>query len=234
MIKIDVLASGSAANCYRIDDGKTALLLECGTSIKKIRQGLGFKLQGISACLVTHEHGDHSAAVKEILKAGITVYTSSGTAIALGIAEDFNCTIIESMKQKHIGSWLVLPFPVQHDAAEPFGFLLANEDGDKLLFITDAAQVTGRFKGITHLMIEANYCPKILAENAASGRINQAMSDRVRFSHLSIEEILEFVRDMDTSRLTEIHLLHGSDANSDSASFRQRVMAAAGVPVHVY
>jgi len=233
MIKIDVIASGSAANCYRVDDGKTALLLECGTTIKKIRQGLKFKLQEVAACLVTHGHSDHSLSAKDIIKAGITVMTSAGTAHELGIADDFNCTILEPMKQKQVGSWLVLPFPVQHDAAEPFGFLLANEEGDKLLFITDAAQIPGTFKGITNLMIEANYCPRILAENSASGRISKAMAGRVLFSHLSIRDVLEFVTAMDKSRLQSIHLLHGSDANSDSAEFRRLVMEAAGVPVTV-
>jgi len=234
MILIDVLASGSSGNCYRIDNGKTVLLLECGTSVKKIRQGLKFKLQDVAACLVTHCHLDHALAAKDMLKAGITVMTSDGTANALGIAEEFNCTILEPMKQKQVGTWLVLPFPVQHDAAEPFGFLLKNlEDGDKLLFITDAAQIPGTFQGISHMMIEANYCPQILADNSASGRVNKTMADRVRFSHLSIDDVLEFVKAMDKSSLKEIHLLHGSDANSDSADFRRRVAAATGVPTFV-
>lgn len=41
---IKVLGSGSKGNCYLIDDGSTSLLLECGIPIKRIREGLGFRL----------------------------------------------------------------------------------------------------------------------------------------------------------------------------------------------
>jgi phosphoribosyl 1,2-cyclic phosphodiesterase len=56
MIQIKPLASGSGGNCYKIDDGKSSLLIEAGLPIKKIKQGLNYKLSEIEGCLISHEH----------------------------------------------------------------------------------------------------------------------------------------------------------------------------------
>ena len=55
-MNIKVIGSGSSGNCYRIDDGKTALLIECGLPIKKIKEKLNFNLTGICGCLLSHSH----------------------------------------------------------------------------------------------------------------------------------------------------------------------------------
>lgn len=56
MIAITPLASGSTGNCYKISDGRTPLLLECGIKYKDIQKGCGFKLREIVGCLISHEH----------------------------------------------------------------------------------------------------------------------------------------------------------------------------------
>ena len=56
MVEFAPFASGSSGNCYRITDGRTPLLLECGISIDRIRKGCGFRLSEIKACLISHEH----------------------------------------------------------------------------------------------------------------------------------------------------------------------------------
>jgi phosphoribosyl 1,2-cyclic phosphodiesterase len=56
MIEIAPYASGSRGNCYRVTDGRTPLLLECGIKIDQIRKGCGYRLSEIKACLISHEH----------------------------------------------------------------------------------------------------------------------------------------------------------------------------------
>jgi phosphoribosyl 1,2-cyclic phosphodiesterase len=56
MIEFTPYASGSRGNCYRITDGRTPLLLECGIPYKEIQKGCGFGLSEIRACLISHEH----------------------------------------------------------------------------------------------------------------------------------------------------------------------------------
>jgi len=55
-MEILVIASSSRGNAYRISDGKTSLLLECGVPAREIQKALQFQLHKIDGCLITHEH----------------------------------------------------------------------------------------------------------------------------------------------------------------------------------
>lgn len=56
-MQIEVLGTGSSGNCYKISNGKFALLLECGLPFKVIQKKLNYKLtREVDACLITHEH----------------------------------------------------------------------------------------------------------------------------------------------------------------------------------
>ena len=55
-MEIKVLASGSSGNCYILQAEGNSIMLECGIPIKRIREGGGFRLHEIQACLVSHSH----------------------------------------------------------------------------------------------------------------------------------------------------------------------------------
>jgi phosphoribosyl 1,2-cyclic phosphodiesterase len=55
-MKIKTIGSSSRGNCYKISDGKTTILIECGISLKKTRESLDFKLMEVEGCLISHEH----------------------------------------------------------------------------------------------------------------------------------------------------------------------------------
>ncbi|MGG1595603.1 MBL fold metallo-hydrolase [Terribacillus saccharophilus] len=232
MIDIKVLATGSTGNCYRITDGSTPLLLECGIRYKAIQQALNYKVSEIQGCLITHEHKDHCAGVQEVMKRGIPVYMSQGTADAID-TDIFHPRIVKSKDQFKIGTWTIMAFDVQHDVSEPIGFLLANQAGEKLLFATDTYYIRYRFKGLTHLMVECNYSIDILNKNINSGRVHKAMRSRLIRSHFSLENMKEFLRANDLSKLQSVHLLHLSDSNSDEALFKEEVQKITGTIVHV-
>ena len=73
MIDIKVIGSGSSGNCYLANINGTQILLECGLPFKTIQKALGYKTSDILACLITHEHIDHSKATKDVIKNGIDV-----------------------------------------------------------------------------------------------------------------------------------------------------------------
>ena len=232
MIEITTLATGSTGNCYHISDGHSSLLLECGINFKQIQRALNFKTSNIAGVLVTHEHKDHSKAVKDVADRGLDVYMSVGTKDSLGI-EHHRIRTLTNKQAIKVGTWTVLPFDVQHDATEPFGFLIANQDGDKLLFATDTYYIKYKFSGLTHLMIECNYSQRILNENVESGRVPEFLMYRVMQSHFSLENLLVFLKANDLSKVQEIHLLHLSDSNSDEKLFKQEVQKATGKLVYV-
>ncbi len=229
---IKVLASGSKGNCYRISDGYTALLLECGIPYKDIQRGLNFRVSEIAGCLISHEHQDHCKAVRDIIKAGIDCYMSQGTKKALGV-DGHRVKAIEAKRQLEIGTWTVLPFETQHDAAEPLGFLLSNKVGEKCLYITDSYYCKYRFNNLNYIMVECNYSIDILNENIRAGKVYQAQKNRILKSHFSLENVKDFLRANDLSQVREIWLLHLSDGNSDAKRFKQEIQELTGKMVFV-
>ncbi|NJP37898.1 MBL fold metallo-hydrolase [Alkalicoccus luteus] len=227
MIEITTLATGSKGNCYHITDGSTALLLEAGIPYKEIRRKLNFQTTKIKGCLISHEHQDHCKAVTDVAKAGINIYMSQGTADALG-ATGHRIKPVKAKQQYQIGTWTILPFDVEHDVSEPYGFLLASSNGAKVLFATDTYYIRYKFKGLTHLLLECNYSLEILNENIATGRVHRGMKKRLIRSHFSLENVKEFLKANDLTQLQEIWLLHLSDSNSNEAAFKKEIQELTG------
>ena len=232
MIAITPLASGSSGNCYRVSDGRTPLLLECGIPYKEIQKNLKFRVSEIAGCLVTHEHQDHCKAVRDLMKAGIDCYMSHGTAEALKVS-GHRLHIIKARQQFRIGTWTILPFETQHDAQEPLGFLLANQDGEKLLYATDTYFIRYRFRGLTHIAVECNYSLDILRTNVANGSVEPVLKSRILKSHFSLENVKKFLLANDLSKVEAIFLLHLSDNNSDCERFKREVMELTGKPTYI-
>jgi len=231
LINVQVVASGSGGNCYRVSDGATAVLLEAGIAFKRIREALGFQVSDLAGCLLSHEHGDHVKAVRDLAKAGVDVYASAGTAEALGLV-GHRFHIVRARVAFAIGSWTVLPFETVHDAAEPLGFLLTS-GAEKLLFATDTAYLKFRFPGLTHIMVEANYDLPVLKANVASGLVDREVKRRVIRSHMSIDTLCDFLRANELRQLREVILLHLSDDSGDAEGFARRVREIVGRPVRV-
>ena len=233
MLEIKSLASGSAGNCYRVSDGATPLLLECGISYKKIQEGLKFNLSEVEGCLISHEHQDHCKALKDIVASGINCYLSPGTVEALKI-NHHRISSITARKPEIIGSWVVKPFEVQHDAKDPIGFLLwSKETGDKLVYITDSYYSKYVFQKPNYIMIECNYSEKILNENIESGRVPTVQKKRLLQSHFSLENVKDFLKANDLSKVQEIWLLHLSDRNSNAEFFKKEVQELTGKMVFI-
>jgi phosphoribosyl 1,2-cyclic phosphodiesterase len=232
MIDVLVLASSSKGNCYRITDGSTPLLLECGISFKDIQKGLSFKISEIAGCLISHEHHDHCKAAKDVIRAGIDCYMTLGTKEALNI-DGHRIKIIKPKMQFKVGTWIILPFETQHDAREPVGVILANQDGDKLLYATDTYYIRYRFQGLTHIMVECNYSLDVLRANVEAGLIEPALKNRILKSHFSLENVKNFLLANDLSKVQEIWLLHLSDQNSDASRFKREIQELTGKMVFV-
>lgn len=228
MIEIKSFASGSSGNLYWINDGNTALLLEAGIKLTDIRKGLDFKLSQIAGCLISHEHQDHSRAVVNLMKMGIDIYLSQGTLDALGLS-GHRINIIKARKQFNIGDWAVLPFEIQHDANEPLGFLLASGEY-KILYATDTAYLKYRFTGLSHIAIECNYCERILSQNRSIPSLQRQSIIR---NHFSLENVKEFLKANDLSKVREIYLLHLSDANSNAEMFKREIQQLTGKPTFI-
>ncbi|MBJ6360832.1 MBL fold metallo-hydrolase [Paenibacillus sp. GCM10012307] len=232
MIDIYPIASSSAGNAYRVTDGQTMLLLEAGLAYKEIQRALDFKVTQLAGCLITHEHGDHSKSAKELMRAGVMVYTSAGTADALGLT-GHRLQIVKPGERVQVGSWIILPFEIEHDAAEPLGFILANAAKDKLVFLTDTYYSRYTFPGMTHLMVECNYALDIVNRLVEAGTLHPAQKRRLLRSHFGLDNVKDMLRANDLSKLREVWLLHLSDSNSDADRFKREIQEITGTVVKV-
>ena len=167
-----------------------------------------------------------------MLRAGIDCYMSAGTINALGL-ESHRLIYIRARQQFKIDTWTILPFEIEHDAIEPLGFLMANQEGEKLLYATDTAYIRYKFSGLTHIMVECNYAEDILDANIASGAIDPVMKHRIIRTHFSLGNVKEFLRANDLSKVKEIWLLHLSDGNSDAQRFKREIQELTGKEVYI-
>lgn len=232
-MKIDIFASGSGGNAYRISDGQTQLLLDAGIPYKEIQIGCDFCMTSLCGCLITHAHGDHVKAAKELLKRGTDVYTSQGTIDACGLS-GHRVHAIKKLEEITIGTFQVLPFDVQHDAPEPLGFLVASSvTNEKLLYFTDTYYVKYKFSGLTHIMAECNYQIDLLLESGAKGEIPTKLMPRIIQSHMSLETLSSLLQANDLSNVKQIYLLHLSDNNSDAEAFKKTIQRLTGAEVYI-
>lgn len=224
-MELKILGSSSKGNCYLFDNGKEALMIECGIAFKEVQKAVDFDIKRIKGCIISHEHGDHAAHVKQVLKNMIPCYMSQGTRTALGLDDNpISYSMIECLPYR-IGSFTVQPFGVEHDAKEPFGFLIAHSDCGTVLFATDTYYLQYTFANLSNIMIECNYRQSILDENVAAGKISAKQRDRTMKSHCSIETCKEILQSNDLSAVNNIVLIHMSNDNSHAEEFRAEIQA---------
>ena len=141
-----------------------------------MKQGINFS--NIQGLLVTHEHGDHSKYINDILLAGrFDVWASRGTLEGLGINRRSH--ILKANQQQKIGDWLVKPLPLftmtKGTGEEPLGFLILSPSGKKIVFATDTNYLPKTFKDVTHWLVECNHDIKLVRQS----KLPKSVQDRI-------------------------------------------------------
>lgn len=231
-MKIEVIASGSSGNCYKISNEDTTLLIECGIPYKKIQQALNFKTTNIDGVLVSHEHGDHSKACKDLIKAGVNLYMTKGTKEALKL----DSHRVKTFRQwsmyldVEIGSFIVKPFRTIHDAREPVGFIICDSiSKEELVFITDTQYSIYNFSP-DYFMVEVNYVTETINKNE---KIHPDLRARIKKTHMSLETAINLLERSDLSNLKKIYVMHLSDSNSDAKVIKESLQELTGVAVEI-
>lgn len=230
---LKVINSNSAGNAYILENDQEALLIECGVNFDKIKLALNFNLKKVVGCLLTHEHGDHAKCIDHVMAAGINVYATEGTHRAAKTFNSHRAVITFSGDQFKLGGFQVKPFKVEHDVAEPVGFLIMHEECGKVLFLTDSYYCEWIFPGLNQIIIEANYCNNILKQRVNDGLNPKFLGDRVITSHMSLETCKGMLAKHDLSQVNNIVLIHLSDGNSDEKRFKYEVEQQTGKQVHI-
>ena len=224
---IKVIASGSSGNCYLVGDGKTRLLLDAGVKYSRILEACDYKCSEIEGCLVTHTHADHSQAIDNLRRRGMKVYGPREM-----VKRGWNINGLKPMEKVAMGTFDVTPFPVDHDV-ECYGYHIHSLATDeRLVYITDAEAIRKIFHNINYWLVEANYDIDILDRNVATG-MDVTRANRVIATHLGIDQLEDYMDQLDTSMVKAIYLCHLSNDNSNAEDFRQRIERVTGAPVYI-
>lgn len=221
MLKLYSIISGSSGNCSLVTDGKTNILIDCGTSGKRACEALE-KLcvppSRLNAIFVTHEHIDHTKGVGILSrKFNIPVYATSGThqKADLGKMDDTLICEVTPDVTYDIAGIGITPFAIPHDAAEPCGYTFT-DGAVKLAVATDIGVMTdailSRLAGSESIILESNHDIDMLR----FGEYPYALKQRILsdIGHLSNKAAADAALALAKSGTKHIMLGHLSDKNN--------------------
>ena len=212
-MKVTCIGAGSSGNCFYVESELgTGVYFDAGIHPGRI-QRLGLVVANMPF-FVTHEHGDHAGYARLLAYSyGADIYSTKGTRKALGI---------NMPKMSPDGVYKIIEIPVIHTAAEPCAFYL-DIDGERVLYIADSGQPPELPEGLTPdvLIVEANYTPERMAENAEKSDSMLYVSGRVSsgVGHLSAREAAELVEPY-LNYADLIILFHQSENNFDYTEYQ--------------
>ncbi len=173
MLNFCSLYSGSSGNSLFVQSDNTKILVDCGVSCKKVEEALKtieVDSSSIDAILITHEHIDHVRGLSIFAsKYNVPVFASLNTF-------DYMEKTTTKINQKNlknfqindkftIGDLEISPFAIPHDAVNPCGFNISNNN-NKISIATDIGHMTNsilkELEGSSFVLLESNYDTSVL------------------------------------------------------------------------
>lgn len=217
---ITSLNSGSNGNCYYIGNSREAILVDAGISCREIEKRmkrLGLKIEKIKAVFVSHEHIDHIKGLCVFLKKyPVPVYITAPTFNARGFS--IKNDLVRTFREQEavlIGELSVTAFRKQHDACDPYSFVISCNKIRVGVF-TDIGEpcqnVIKHFKQCHAAFLEANFDDRMLD----GGNYPYYLKQRIRGGkgHLSNGQALGIFTIHKPAFMTHLLLSHLSNNNN--------------------
>lgn len=230
-MELKVLGSSSKGNCYVLDNGNEALIIEAGIRFTEVKKALDFQINKVVGCLITHQHNDHAKYIKNMADNGFYVLAlpevladkcvSGSRVIPLNLGKGYK-----------FGNFKVAPFPACHDVP-CVGYLIDHPATGRIMFLTDSCICEYTFLGLNHVMIECNYSDRRLIESINAGRTLSSQRNRLLTSHMELETCKGILRANDLSNVSNVILLHLSENNGDEPEFISEIQKVTGKVVYV-
>lgn len=222
-VTVSVLGSGSRGNATFIRTDRVRLLIDAGMSRREIGkrlEAIGEDPDGLDAVFITHEHADHTSALKTLVKEmQLDVYLTGGTIAALR-ADEFELNgskivpIVPGVPFT-VGDAEIHPYRVPHDAQEPVAFTVRS-GGVKISQLTDVGHlpdsVALELAGSQVLILESNHDLEMLRVGPYPWSLKQRLMSR--HGHLSNTAVGKFLRDQYDGTAEHVILAHLSSKNN--------------------
>ena len=221
-MRLTTFASGSGGNCALIEARGANVLLDAGISLRRIRtalSGRGLGMEDIAGIFITHEHSDHVAALKTLIRCcSVPVFAPRTLARRLegaypGIEDQL--VVLTPGEPVRLGAVSVTAFHTSHDTDESVGYRL--DDGESCFGLcTDTGTVTDEIlsamRGCDAALIEANHDLVMLRYGSYPVYLKRRiLSDR---GHLSNDASADFACALADSGARSIVLGHLSRENN--------------------
>lgn len=232
-VKFMSLSSGSSGNCYYLEAGGKAILIDAGIPVRTIQKNLrdnGLSFEKVMGLLVTHDHTDHirsAGSIGEIYH--IPVYATK--AVHGGMERNFGMSKkLTNASRRNLerdvetlipGTFFkVTPFMVPHDSNDNVGYYIdVSEEGEepvKFCLVTDCGIVTDEIRHYLsmadHVVVESNHDIDMLM----NGPYPSYLKSRVRGQggHLSNSECAQLIHSFYHKSLQHLFLCHISHENN--------------------
>lgn len=206
-MKLIVIASGSKANAAVIENNGAAVLIDCGVTLKTLKDGLfhaGLSLDSLLAVLVTHSHSDHVKGLP-VLRRAVAAPFYSGACV--GCCKYFDGVL-------RLGDFSVSAFECSHDV--PCVGYKISCGGKSICIATDTGVITPAMRealyGCENVLIESNHDVDMLK----CGFYPMSLKARIlsEKGHLSNRDCAEFLTELAGHGLRRAVLAHLSENNN--------------------
>jgi len=219
-LKIASIASGSNGNCYYLETGEEAVLIDAGISAKQISERmtrLGLSVSKLRGVFISHEHSDHIRGLdvfsrKHAIPVFMTrkTYASYGKTISESLLNFFSPGEPVTLGKIRVHSFLKF-----HDAAEPCSFSVSSEH-ITVAVMTDIGlrckNVIDHIRNADAVFLESNYDDQMLATGPYPAYLKRRITSDV--GHLSNTQAALLTMEHASARLKHIFLSHLSANNN--------------------
>jgi phosphoribosyl 1,2-cyclic phosphodiesterase len=236
-VTVSVLGSGSRGNATFIKTDRVRLLIDAGLSRKELSarlSAIGEDPNGIDAVLITHEHNDHAAGLRGMVKdLKIEAYMTQGTMIGLNTPEyELNGSRLLTINPGStftVADAEITAFRVPHDANESVAYSVYS-GGVRITQLTDVGHlpenVAKNLNKADILILESNHDLEMLRVGPYPWVLKQRLMGR--FGHLSNTAVARFIREQYDGNASHFVLAHLSERNNHPALARQETVKALG------
>lgn len=235
--RFQILGSNSSGNCALLVTDTTRILIDAGFSARRICQMLeahGESIQNIDGVFITHEHNDHATGLKGLSKfEHLQFFANRDTARAIQkkLQRRPKWNVFETGATFQFRDLQVASFSVPHDAYDPVGFVFSWGYGDlfsprrSLAWVTDLGYVPQlvrqHIQAVDILVVESNYDEEMLDRDP---KRPWSVKQRIkgRHGHLSNDDALSLLLEMEDSRWQEVFLVHLSRDCNDVSRVKQK------------
>ena len=204
--QIKVLSSGSSGNCLAIYDKRGKyVLLDVGLQHNEILKSLNYDLKDCVSILCSHNHvADHTKSLDYFIKLGIPCYGNQDIC-----DHHKKCELLP--KVLNIDGFKVQNFELVHNVPNN-AFIVDTIDGIRILYCTDTEYVPKRVKGVHYAIVECNHDIDCMIDNAMDDIYSMSHYE----NHQSLDNCIEYLKEIYSTKLQGVILWHMSDTNIDA------------------